>query len=48
MQRSTLGEQNREGGIVGRLGSDHPTENTGKLSIVYADCVNDACASRAR
>ena len=40
--------RSEEGGIVGRPGSDHPTEDTGKLFMVYTDCANDACASRTR
>jgi hypothetical protein len=40
--------RSEEGGIVGRLGSDHPSEDTGKLFMVYTDCASDACTSRTR
>ena len=38
--------RSEEGGIIGRPGRDHPTENAGKLSIVHVDCANDARAER--
>jgi hypothetical protein len=40
--------RSEEGGIVGRPGSDHPSEDTGKLFMVYTDCAGDACESRTR
>jgi len=40
--------RSEEGGIGGRPGSDHPSEDTGKLSMVYTDCASDACASRTK
>src|SRR5205085_8178507 len=40
--------RSEEGGIVGRPGSDHHSEHTGKLFMTYTNCASDACASRIR